>query len=105
MKQRKRRIDITRLRSRGSLVSSFQVVTGGKCKPGDLKFDKFAEGKFEMSVNGKPVTGLAEFGFGCTFLKGDEGLIWEPSSNGDYEIGVNVKEPGGFVKISSIILF
>lgn len=77
----------------------------GKCAVGDLKGGKFAEGMFEMTVNGKAVTSLSTFGFGAQFLKGDQGLFWEPSSNGDYEIGINVKQPGGFVKISSLILY
>jgi hypothetical protein len=90
---------------KGLIAVFFTGCDWGKCKAGDMKEAQFEEGKFEMTVNGKPVKSLVNFGYGCFFPKGDEGLYWQPSSNDDYEIAVLVKEPGSYVKISSLVLY
>jgi hypothetical protein len=77
----------------------------GKCKAGELQKKHFEEGLFEVTVNGKPVKSLVDFSFDCIFLKGDDGFYWKPSANGDYEIGIEVKEPGGFLRLSSVVLY
>jgi hypothetical protein len=75
------------------------------CESGDLKSQHFSKGMWEMTVNGKPVTSIVKFGFGCLILQGDDGQYWKPSANGDYEISVLVKKLGSFVRLSSVVLY
>jgi hypothetical protein len=77
----------------------------GKCKPGEMEMKHFEKGLWEVTVNGKPVKSLVNFGFNCIILKGDDGIYWKPSANGDYEIGIKVKEPLGFLRLSSVVLY
>jgi hypothetical protein len=77
----------------------------GKCKEGEMEMKHFDEGLWEVTVNGKPVKSLVEFSFSCIFLKGDDGIYWKPSAKGDYEIGFEVKTPGGFLRLSSVVIY
>jgi hypothetical protein len=91
---------------KGLLAFCFVVCDWGKCNEKDLRPNHLAEGKFEMTVNGKPVKSLVKFdGKACYILKGDKGLYWEPSSNIDYEIAVLPKEPDSYLRLSSIVLY
>jgi hypothetical protein len=90
---------------KGFLVIWLGACEWGQCKPGDLQAGEFAEGKFELTVNGKPVKELLSIGYGALALKGEEGLYWQPSSNGDFELGFEVKEPNSFVRLSSVTIY
>jgi hypothetical protein len=90
---------------KGLIIIFFAACDWGKCKPGDLHENEFAEGKFEVTVNGKPVKEMVALEKSARVLKGEEGLYWQASSNGDFELGFEVKEPGSFVKLSSVTIY
>jgi hypothetical protein len=90
---------------KGFLVIWLGACDWGKCKPGELQSGDFAEGKFEVTVNGKPVKELLSIGFDALALKGEEGLYWQASSKGDFELGFEVKEPNSFVRLSSVTMY
>ena len=58
-----------------------------------------------MLVNGKPVTEFQNFGFGCVFLKGQQGFSWQRNSNDQYEISGKLKEDGNYMRVSSVVLY
>jgi hypothetical protein len=91
---------------KGLLLVCFVACDWGKCPQGDIRAEHLPQGKFEMTVNGKPVKSMVHVdGKGCYVLKGDEGVYWQPSSNSDYEIAVLPKESDGYLRISSIVLY
>jgi hypothetical protein len=96
----------------GLLMICLAACAWGKCRAGDLREADFGEGTdenpggLEMFVNGKEVKSLANIGSGAFLLVGEDGDgHWEPSSNGDYEIGVRAKRPNSYVRISAIVLY
>jgi hypothetical protein len=90
---------------KGLIVLVSVTCDWGKCEKGELRPEDFAEGKYEVSVNGKPVTELLSAGFEAWILKGEDGLYWQPDSSGTFEVGFLVKEDTGFIKLSSIIVY
>ena len=90
---------------KGLIVIVFAACDWGKCQKGELRAEDHSSGKFEVSVNGKPVTEMLSAGFEAWILKGDEGLYWQPNPSGVFDVGFLVKEDDGYVRISSIILY
>jgi hypothetical protein len=91
---------------KGLIVLVFVTCDWGKCQKGELRPEDFPEDKYEVSVNGKPVTGLLSAGFEAWILKGEDGLYWQPdSSSGTFDVGFLVKDDAGFIKLSSIIVY
>jgi hypothetical protein len=90
---------------KGLIIIWFIACDWGKCKPGDLHENEFAEGKFEVTVNGKPVKEMVALERHAMVLKGEEGFHWQASSNGDFELGFEVKEPDSFVRLSSVTIY
>lgn len=90
---------------RGLLAVSFKGCAWGKCPDGQIQQGGFDEGQFEMKVNGKKVVKIFKFSGDVSFLLHKDGLYFTPSSNDDYEISIRVKKPGGYLKISSFILY
>jgi len=83
----------------------FVMCDWGKCKNGDMRPEHFAEGKFSLFINGKPVVELVAAGFENWVLKGEHGIQWEPNGSGEFELQAEVLESGSFLRISSIALF
>jgi hypothetical protein len=91
---------------KGLIVIVFSQCEYNVCVQGDLAHDAFAEGKFEMTVNGEKVTELTSAGFDAFILKGKDGFYWQPDSkDGTFDVTFQVLVEGGFVRLSSIILF
>lgn len=89
----------------GFIGMSLIGCSWGKCAKGELREVDYADGKFEITVNGEPVTELISIGFDVAFMKGAQGLTWQPNESGTFDIGFLMKEPGGYIKISSFILY
>lgn len=92
---------------KGILVIFFGSCDWGRCQPDDMQVAAYNEGLLELEVNGKPVTNLTQIGggLGGFLLKGEEGVNWPPNSEGLFEIRSNVKNPKGYLRFSSVILY
>jgi len=88
----------------GVIVVCFSVCNWGKCPKGNILGENILEGKAAMEVNGRNVTGLTKLG-SCDFLKHEEGHIWEPNSNGRFQIRAKVHEDKSFLRISSFVVW
>lgn len=79
----------------------------GKCAAGEMRYTDYETGLFEVTVNGQRVSNLTHIGFDVTILQGDtrNNTQWQPNANGDFEIGLSVKDPNSYLRISSIIIF
>ena len=89
---------------KGLLIIFISSCDWGKCQAGDLREDALEKGELEMFVNGKVVKSFVNVG-GAQMLVGEEGVFWEASSNGDYEIGVRAKKPESYFRLSGVILY
>lgn len=88
---------------------SFITCDWDNCPEGYLGYghQDFDDGKFEITINGEPVTKMFHsFSKYTYFLKGEDGFEWKPDpKTQDYEIAIRVKEAKSFVKIGTIYLF
>lgn len=89
----------------GLILLSFVACDWGKCSTGELRPEDFQEDSFELSINGKPVKELVDFGSTVWALKGEEGFYWDHNQRGEFDLGICVKKDGKFVRISSVILY
>ena len=91
----------------GLIIVFFGACDWGRCEPGDMKPEQFDEGLFEVQVNGKNVVNITAVGgqSGGNILKGEDGVNWKPNNDGAYEIKVNVKDPKGYVRWNTIVLY
>ncbi len=90
---------------KGLIILVFGDCEWGKCAKGEVRPEGFLEAKFEMAVNGAPVIELTDTGFNAWIVKGEDGFYWQADSNGIYDIAITVKKEGGFLKLSSVILY
>ena len=91
---------------KGLIVIVFSQCEYGRCRDGDLGPNDYAERKFVMTVNGKNVTELTSAGFDAFILRGEHGFYWQAQTNdGTFEVSFEVLEEGGWIRLSSIILF
>lgn len=90
---------------KGLIMVVFVACDWGKCAQLELRPDHYAEQKYRFTVNGKDVTEIIPVGFDAWALKGEEGLYWQASSSGSYEIGISISEAYAFLKLSSFILY
>ena len=91
---------------KGVIVVTMGGCDWGRCEKGDLRWEDFDEGKFEMEVNGVAVTSFGEINandYGKV-LNHANGVFFKPNSDGVFEFGVKVKEPGTFVRWSTIVV-
>lgn len=88
---------------------SFIKCDWGKCEKGYLGQgpQDFNDGKFEITINGEPVTKMMNYFDEYTFFfKGHNGYSWKADPNTqDYEIAIRIKEADSFVKIGTFYLF
>lgn len=91
---------------KGLLVIIFSQCEYNQCVQGDLRPDDFVARKFVMTVNGEEVTALTSAGFDAFILKGNGGFYWQAQpKDGTFVVTFQVLVEGGFVRLSSIILF
>ena len=94
-------------RPTGIVLVCFMACPFGKCPPGDTRLSAVTDGKLRFEVNGQAVTGYTQMS-DCAALRGENGAIFPPNSDGKYEIKTLV-EPGpndefAFATITSIIV-
>jgi hypothetical protein len=92
---------------KGTLVIFFGACDWGKCHADEMQADAFKQGLLEFEVNGKRVTNLTQIGggLGGFLLKGEQGVNWTPNGEGVFEIRSRVKNPTGYLRFSSVILY
>jgi len=98
---------------KGVLVMFLALCEWGKCdgkemresSVGPVKDDDEKSGQVDMFVNGEKVKYLASLGGHASVLVGKKGPYWDADSNGDYEIGVRVKRPDSFIRISAFVVY
>ena len=67
---------------------------------------EYNERKWEMKVNGRPVTAMTNIGHEAIILENSDGLYFPPSDDDfPYNIELKVNEPDAFVKISAFVLY
>jgi hypothetical protein len=91
----------------GTLAVVFRGCEWGVCDGGFLRPETIQENKFEMKVNGVPVTALVPIGpqgIDALVLEHADGVNFAPNSDGTYTIQIKVNEAGSFVQISSFML-
>ena len=61
--------------------------------------------KVEITVNGEPVVEASDMGT-CFALKNKNGHVWQPNSEGRYEIKIRVTESENFsyIRVSAFVL-
>eukprot|EP00934_Nitzschia_sp_Nitz4_P003264 Nitzschia sp. Nitz4//scaffold38_size140716//136095//138256//NITZ4_003180-RA/size140716-processed-gene-0.49-mRNA-1//1//CDS//3329550177//3254//frame0 len=89
---------------KGYIILFFVACSWGKCPTGQLRPEDFVDGKFEVSVNGKPAVGLLSLGFDAMILKGESGMAWEPNDHGLFDIALEVKDKG-YLMLSSFVIY
>lgn len=97
--------DFDAAKMKGIVIIILSECDWGKCSEGDLKTDSIAAGQVKLSVNGIEVTSFIDIGSGCVILKHEKGISWQPSTNGDYEIGAQVMPENSYLRISSIVVY
>jgi hypothetical protein len=90
---------------KGLIVLHFTVCDWGKCPADMMRYTNYEAGSFEVTVNGKSVKSMFDYGSGAIILEGDDGYYWKPSGNGDYEISFHVKDPESYLTISAVVLY
>jgi hypothetical protein len=92
---------------KGIIAIFFGGCDWGVCEKGDMQFDAFREGLLEFEVNGNPVTNLTLIGDTRDgyLLKGEQGVNWTPNSDGVFEIRSQVKNPDGYLRLQTIVLY
>ena len=90
---------------RGLIVLVFVQCEWGKCTKGDVRPETYSEGNFEITVNGNRVTEVLPLGFEGWLLNGEHGFYWTAKSDGTYDLSFLVNETGGYIRLSSIILY
>jgi hypothetical protein len=91
--------------SKGVIVLFFGTCDWGNCAEGDLRPADFETGKVEVEVNGKRVTSLPDIGNGGNILIGEDGLYWKQNTDGVYDIRARVNDPGGYFRLSTIVVY
>ena len=69
---------------------------------------EYNEKKWEMKVNGRPVTAMTTLGHDAIVLENSDGLYFPPNDGDDefpYNFELKVNEPDSFVKISAFVLY
>ena len=89
---------------KGLIVIFFGSCDWGKCKPNDLHYNEFKEGRIEFEVNGKRVVDLSAIP-GAYVLKGEDGVFWKANDEGVYDFRVRVISAGDYVRFNSIVLY
>lgn len=101
----RRAYDYDQLHYKGLIVIVFVQCDWGQCPPGDVRPEMYAEGKFEMTVNGNRVTEVMSIGHDAWIVKGENGFYWKAKSDGTYDMTFWVKEVDGYIRLSSVILY
>lgn len=89
----------------GIILVVFRGCDWGHCEDGFLKENDLTEKKFEMKVNGVPVTAMVPVYGDSLVLENENGVHFPPNSDGTYRIQVKVNEPSSFLKVSTFALF
>ena len=100
--------DVTKYK--GLLFVHLQKCDWNKCAKNDLKIDDYGEtNKWVMRINNVRVSSLVTVDDHKTayaaIAKNDDGIYFTPDSNGQYKIEIKVNEQGGYVRISSFVLY
>mmetsp|Transcript_87114 Transcript_87114/g.177550 ORF Transcript_87114/g.177550 Transcript_87114/m.177550 type:complete len:561 (-) Transcript_87114:1191-2873(-) len=90
---------------KGMLVIVRRFCGMGVCEKGFAGIDDYRAGKWEMRVNGVPVTSMAFIGHEAIVLEHSGGIYFEPNGEGRYDLEFKINEPEHFVKISAFVLF
>ncbi|KAG7362731.1 hypothetical protein IV203_026091 [Nitzschia inconspicua] len=90
---------------KGMLIIIFRSCDWGKCEKGFLRHEEFLDGKWEMKVNGHEVKDLINFGHDTFAAKDSNGIYFSPNSEGIYDVEIKVNEEGGYVLVSSFIIY
>jgi len=75
------------------------------CPPRSLGFEAITENKASARVNGEPVDHVISYQ-GCYLLVKKSGdLHWTADEEGKYTIGIDVTDPGKYIRIGSVIVW
>ncbi|VEU44807.1 unnamed protein product [Pseudo-nitzschia multistriata] len=92
-------------RYKGMLIIVPRFCGFGQCEEGFLGYREYNEGKWEMVVNGVPVTALTMMGHEAILLEHESGIVFDRNSEGRYDLEFRVNEPNSFIKISAFIMY
>jgi hypothetical protein len=90
---------------KGIIVFYLRGCDWGKCENGFLKWQDYAEKKWEMRVNGNEIPSVFDIGYDGVIAKGNDGIYFPPNAQGTYDIEIKVNEDDSFVKVSSFVLY
>jgi len=93
---------------KGYVAICFAGCAWGKCPRNVLQPGHFAEGKFELTVNGKSVDRLSSFTDCVVLYSQESGYTWQPNVDGRLEVAARVTEKASFadfLRFSSIIVW
>uniref|UniRef100_A0A7S4EK37 Uncharacterized protein n=1 Tax=Pseudo-nitzschia australis TaxID=44445 RepID=A0A7S4EK37_9STRA len=90
---------------KGMLVIVPRFCAFDSCEEGFLGVDDYNSGKWEIIVNGVPVTALTKLGHEAILLEHKDGIRFDRNKQGRYELKLRVNEPDSFIKISAFIMY
>jgi hypothetical protein len=90
---------------KGYIAMCFVACPFNKCPADSVNDDALTDNRAEIRVNHKAVTELTQFGIDCVFLKGEQGHVWKPDANGQFEVSALMKEPKSTMRVSAIVLY
>ena len=78
----------------------------GKCPKGFLTpVEDHAEKHWEMKINDQLVSTVIGIGAGAAVVKGENGILFTPNSNGQYEIEIRVNKDESYLELSDFVLY
>lgn len=93
----------------GIVVIVFTSCEWGECEDGYIGPEDFNgdNKKWELRINGLPVTRLVDIGHKAFLAMGDNkhGVRFPPSDNDNYKFEIKVDDPSNHVKVSSFIVY
>jgi hypothetical protein len=91
---------------RGIVIVVFLTCPWDVCPEGALRaIDSDDEKKWEIKINGVPVTRLTDIGNDAFVAQNAKGITFPQDSNGGYKLEFHVNKPDYYAKISAIIVF
>jgi hypothetical protein len=90
---------------RGVIAVCFAYCRRDQCGPENLRRNETQAGMAEMEVNGVKVTTLTEFATDCSFLRHVDGHVWQPNSDGRFQIRAKVNTEKSHLRFSSFVIW
>ena len=88
----------------GLILVSLVKCDWGRCPDGDMREDQVNSGNITLTVNSVMVEEMTPINADVLVLRHKDGYYWKANKHGQYDLTARVHVPGGYLRITSVIL-